>query len=69
MSLTFKKFLEDITVDDTAYGPDESQDSVLYAQSLIMQAGRGDLGRKWKDLDVIFPLQGFKVVWGNKYIW
>ena len=62
MKVTFKQFLEDITIDDDAYHKDDS-DTVIKGGATVRDNGARLIKAKWKDvpLQKPFPFSGYTV--------
>ncbi len=62
MKPTFRQFIEDIEVDDSAYSPEDSDSTIDTIQRSIHRDYKPDSGA-WKELPADFGHEGFKVLY------
>lgn len=67
MKSSFKQFLEDIELDDRAYGRHDSDETVAFRQHSINKDKEYSerFKARWEKLPVDFPIKGFEVWWGK----
>ena len=64
MKPTFRRFIEDIEVDSSAYSPDDADSTIDNMQTSIRHGYNPEKKRGgWKDLPVKFAHEGFKVIY------